>query len=87
MAVNHRTAFPGQRSIHPRTAAHAYIVPDGHPLYRKYHVMAEGGGNARLTNLYGIASTYSRLGQYGVVKLPQQYYGESYTIIFPDAKL
>ncbi len=43
MAVNHGTAFPEQRSIHPRTAAHAYIVPDGHPLHRKYHVMAVGG--------------------------------------------
>lgn len=43
MAVNHRIAFPEQRSMHPRTAAHAYIVPDGHPLHRKYHVMTEGG--------------------------------------------
>lgn len=43
MAVNHRTAFPEQRSIHPRTAAHAYIVPSVHPLHRQYHVMTEGG--------------------------------------------
>ena len=43
MAANHRTAFPEQRSIHPRTAAHAYIVPSGHPLHRQCHVMTEGG--------------------------------------------
>lgn len=43
MAVNHRTAFPEQRSIHPRTAAQAYIVPSGYPFHRKYHVMTEGG--------------------------------------------
>lgn len=87
MAVNHRTAFPDQRSIHPRTAAQAYIVPSGHPLYSQYHVMTEGGVQCPAHKFYGIASTYSHPGQYGVVKLPQQYYGESYTIIFPDAKL
>lgn len=43
MAVNHRKAFPEQRSIHPRTAAHAYIVPSGYPFHRQYHVMTEGG--------------------------------------------
>lgn len=43
MAVNHRTAFSEQRSIHPLTAAHAYIVPSGYPFHRKYHVMTEGG--------------------------------------------
>ena len=31
--------------------------------------------------------TYSQPVKYGVVKSPQQYYGESYTLIFPDAKL
>lgn len=87
MAVNHRTAFPEQRSIPPRTAAHVYIIPDGYPFLRKYHVMTEGGVQCPAYEFYGIASTYSHLGQYGVVKLPQQYYGESYTIIFPDAKL
>lgn len=40
---NHRTAFPEQRPIHPRTAAHAYIVPSGYPFHRQYHVMTEGG--------------------------------------------
>lgn len=87
MAVNHRTVFPEQQSIHPRTAAHACIVPSVHPLHRKYHVMTVGGVQCPAYELYGIASTYSHSGQYGVVKLPQQYYGESYTIIFPDAKL
>lgn len=43
MAANHRTAFPERRSIHPRTAAHAYIVPSGYPFHRQYHVMTEGG--------------------------------------------
>ena len=87
MAVNHRTAFPEQRSIHPRTAAQAYIVPSGYPFHRKYHVMTEGGVQYPAYEFYGIASTYSHPGQYGVVKSPQEYYGESYTIIFPDAKL
>lgn len=43
MTVNHRIAFPEQRSIHPRTAAHAYIVPSGYPFHSQYHVMTEGG--------------------------------------------
>ena len=43
MTVNHRTAFSEQRPIHPRTAAQAYIIPDGYPFHRKYHVMTEGG--------------------------------------------
>lgn len=60
MAVNHRTAFPEQRPIHPRTAAHAYMVPSGHPLHRQYHVMTEGACNARLTNLSGLR-TYTEL--------------------------
>jgi len=34
-----------------------------------------------------IALAYSQPVEYGVVKSPQQYYGESYTLIFPDAKL
>lgn len=53
MDINRRTAFPKQRSIHPRTAAQAYIVPSGYPLNRQYHVMAERTGNARLPNSYG----------------------------------
>ena len=42
MTVNHRTAFPEQRPIHPRTTAHAYTVPDGRPFHRRYHAMTEG---------------------------------------------
>ena len=43
MAVNHRTAFPEQRSIHPRTAAQAHIVPFRFSFHRQCHVMTEGG--------------------------------------------
>lgn len=34
-----------------------------------------------------VAMTYSQPVKYGVAKSPQQCYGESYTLIFPDAKL
>lgn len=46
--------FLGSGSIHPRTAAHTCIVPDGHPSHHLFHVLTEEDAQCQIPDLYRI---------------------------------
>lgn len=54
--------FLGSGSIHPRTAAHTCIVPDGHPFHHLFHVLPEEDAQCLIPDLYRICINVQPLG-------------------------